>query len=53
MHGFSSPQPAQRLLTLQRLTQNLFRLGRQLMQAVHYRLWRAQSFQIWKESVCA
>ncbi len=35
------------------LTQNLFRLGRHLMQAVNYRIWRTQSFQIWKESVCA
>ena len=53
MRGFSSSQQAQRLLTLHGLTQNLFRLGCHLMQAVNYRLWRTQSFQIWKESVCA
>ena len=53
MRGFSSPTQAQQFLTLHGLTQNLFRLGRHLMQAVHYRLLRTQSFQIWKESVCA
>ena len=53
MRGFTSPQQAQRFLTLHGLTQNLFRLGRHLMQAVNYRIWRTQSFQIWKESVCA
>jgi putative transposase len=35
------------------LTQNLFRLGRHLMQAVNYRILRAQAFQVWKEAVCA
>ena len=53
MRGFASPQQAQRFLTLHGLTQNLFRLGRHLMQAVNYRICRTQSFQIWKESVCA
>jgi putative transposase len=53
MRGFASPQQAQRFLTLHGLTQNLFRLGRHLMQAVNYRLWRTQSFQMWKASVCA
>ena len=53
MRGFSSAQHAQRFLSLHGLTQNLFRLGRHLMQAVNYRTWRTQSFQIWKESVCA
>ena len=53
MRGFSSSQQAQRFLTLHGLTQNLFRLGRHLMQAVNYRLLRTQAFQVWKESVCA
>ena len=53
MRGFSSSHPAQRFLTLHGLTQNLFRLGRHLMQAVNYRLLRTQAFQVWKESVCA
>ena len=53
MRAFSSSQQAQRFLTLHGLTQNLFRLGRHLMQAVNYRLLRTQAFQVWKESVCA
>ncbi len=46
MRGFSSATHAQRFLTLHGLTQNLFRLGRHLMQAVHYRLLRTQAFQV-------
>ncbi len=53
MRGFTSPTQAQRFLTLHGLTQNLFRLGRHLMQAVNYRLLRTQAFQVWQEAVCA
>ncbi len=53
MRGFSSSTQAQRFLTLHGLTQNLFRLGRHLMQAVNYRLLRTQAFQVWEEAVCA
>ncbi len=53
MRGFSSPTQAQLFLTLHGLTQNLFRLGRHLMQAVNYRLLRARAFQIWQDAVCA
>ncbi len=53
MRGFTFPTQAQRFLTLHGLTQNLFRLGRHLMQAVSYRLLRTQSFQIWQDAVCA
>ncbi len=53
MRRFSSATQAQRFLTLHGLTQNLFRLGRHLMQAVHYRLLRTQAFQVWEEVVCA
>ena len=52
MRGFSSSTQAQRFLTLHGLTQNLFRLGRHLMQAVNYRLLRTQAFQVWQEAVC-
>ena len=38
MRGFNSPTQAQKFLTLHGLTQNLFRLGRHLMQAVNYRI---------------
>lgn len=53
MRGFSSSNQAQRFLALYGFTQNLFRLGRHLMQAVHYRILRPQEFQVWKEAVCA
>ncbi len=53
MRGFASPQQAQQFLTLHGLTQNLFRLGRHLVRAVNYWLRCAQSFQVWKKSVCA
>ncbi len=47
MRGFHAPTQAQRLLTLQGITQNPFRLGRHLMQAVNYRLLRTPAFQVW------
>jgi putative transposase len=53
MRGFASSTQAQRFLTLHGLTQNLFRLGRHLLQAVNYRLLRTQAFQVWQEAVCA
>jgi len=53
MRGFRSSDQAQRFLMLHGLTQNLFRLGRHLMQAVNYRILRAQGFQVWQEVVCA
>ena len=52
MRGFNAPTQAQRFLTLHGLTQNLFRLGRHLMQAVNYRLLRRQAFQVWQDVVC-
>jgi putative transposase len=53
MRGVASSTQAQRFLTLHGLTQNLFRFGRHLLQAVNYRILRAQAFQVWKEVVCA
>jgi putative transposase len=53
MRGFSSSTQAQRFLTLYGLTQNLFRLGRHLLQAVNYRILRTQAFQVWQDVVCA
>jgi len=52
MRGFNSPTQAQRFLTLHGLTQNLFRLGHHLLQAVTYRFLRSQAFQVWKEVAC-
>ena len=51
MRGFFSSRQAQRFLTLHGLTQNLFRLGRHLMQAVNDRIFRTQVFQVWQEAV--
>ena len=53
MPGFRSSDQAQRFLTLHGLTQNLFRLGRHLREAVNYRILQARAFQVWKEAVCA
>jgi hypothetical protein len=53
MRGFSSATQAQRFLTLHRLTHNLFRLGRHLMQEVNYRLLRMQAFRVCQNVVCA
>jgi len=53
MRKYPSPSQAQRFLTLHGLTQNLFRFGRHLMQAVNDRLSRTQTFLIWKDVVCA
>jgi putative transposase len=53
MRGFSSSPQAQRFLTLHALTQNLFRLGRHLIQAVNYRFLRSRAFQVWQDVVCA
>jgi len=52
MRRFKSPRQAQEFLTLHGLTQNLFRLGRHLLQAVNYRLLRARAFQVWQDVVC-
>ncbi len=53
MRGFSSSTQAQAFLTLHGLTQNLFRLGRHLMQAVNYRILGTRSLQVWQDVVCA
>jgi len=53
MRGFRSSEQVQRFLIMHGLTQNLFRLGRHLIQAVNYRILRTQAFQVWKETVCA
>jgi putative transposase len=53
MRGFSASTQARRFLTLHGLTQNLFRLGRCLMQAINNRTLRTREIQVWKEAVCA
>ncbi len=51
--GVASSTHAQRFLTLHGLTQNLFHLGRHLIQAVNDRFLRTQAFQIWKDAMWA
>jgi hypothetical protein len=40
---------AQRFLSVHGLVQNLFRVGRHRLRAVHYRLLRTRSLGIWAE----
>ena len=48
MRRFKSPRHAQRFLSVHGPINNLFRVGRHLMQAVHYRLFRARAFTTWR-----
>ena len=43
---------AQRFLSVEAQVHNLFRLGRHLMRATHYRILRARSFAIWNVVTC-
>ena len=53
MRRFKSPQQSQRFLSVHGAIQNLFRVGRHHLKAVHYRLLRDQAFSDWRESMCA
>ena len=53
MRRFKSPGQAQRFLTVHGLVQNLFRVGRHLLQARHHRELRGRAFQTWHEVSCA
>ena len=53
MRRFKSSDQAQRFLTLHGLVGNLFRLGRHLMRASNYRLWRTRSFATWHAAAIA
>ena len=44
---------AQRFLSVHGLVQNLFRVGRHLLRAVHHRSLRTRSFRVWDEVTCA
>jgi putative transposase len=52
MRRFKSPEQAQRFLSVHCLIQNLFRVGRHHLKAVHYRLLRGRSFSDWREATC-
>ena len=52
MRKFKTPGQAQRFLTVHGLVQNLFRVGRHLLQA-HHRELRDRAFIVWQEVTCA
>ena len=53
MRRFKSAAHAQRFLSVHGLVQNLFRVGRHLLRAVHHRSLRTRSFRVWDEVTCA
>ena len=52
MRRFKSAAHAQRFLSVHGPIQNLFRVGRHLLRAVHHRLLRTQAFGVWREVTC-
>ena len=50
MRRFKSTQQAQRFLSVHAMVYNLFNLGRHLISAEHYRLFRQRAFASWKEA---
>jgi len=53
MRRFKSPGHAQRFLSVHGVIQNLFRVGRYLLQAPHHRELRARASLVWSEAACA
>ena len=53
LRRFTSAAHAQRFLSVHGVVLNLFRLGRHLLQAAHYRLLRTRSLLVWQEVTCA
>ena len=53
MRRFKSAAQLQRFASVHGVVQNLFRVGRHLLRAVHHRLLRMRSFRIWDEVTCA
>ncbi|MDE0831416.1 MAG: IS6 family transposase [Vicinamibacterales bacterium] len=52
MRRFKSAGQAQRFLAVHGPIENLFRVGRHLLRAVHHRLLRTQAFGVWREVTC-
>jgi len=52
MRRFKSPSQAQRFLSVHSIIGNLFRVGRHVLRAVHYRLFRACAFDSWQQVAC-
>ena len=53
MKGFKSSGQAQRFLSVHSQVHNLFRLGRHLLKACHYRMFRSRAFSTWAQVACA
>ncbi|MDA9983130.1 IS6 family transposase, partial [Gammaproteobacteria bacterium] len=53
MRRFKSAGQAQRLLTVHGEIGNLFRLGRHVIRAIHYRKFRLEAFSKWQQVTCA
>jgi len=53
MRRFKSAAHLQRFASVHGVVQNLFRVGRHLLRAVHYRLMRMRSLGMWNEVTCA
>ena len=53
MRRFKSPGQAQRFLSIHSQVHNLFRVGRHLLKAHHYRMFRTRSFDTWQQVTCA
>ena len=52
MRRFKSAAHAQRFLSVHGPIQNLFRVGRHLLRAVHHRLLRTRACGVWREVTC-
>ena len=52
MRGFKSAAHLQRFASVHGVVQNLFRVGRHLLRAVHYRLMRTRSLGMWNKVTC-
>ena len=53
MRGFKSAVHLQRFASVHGVVQNLFRVGRHLLRAVHHRLLRTRAFVEWDVVTCA
>ncbi len=53
MRRFKSAAQLQRFASVHGVVQNLFRVGRHLLRAVHHRSLRTRSFRVWNEVTCA
>jgi putative transposase len=52
MRKFKLHGQAQRFLSCHGVVNNLFRLGRHLFKAAHYRVFRERSFSEWNQDDC-